>query len=115
MVRAARRLLPSIRTGPSSFKSASPGVYWLRVSAGAGSVIHEELVNVGGPGELLNIRLKNQSSANRTAEPSISLRQLTHKVPRPAQKAFDRGRQADCQGRPERCRGMLPAGNRRGS
>ncbi len=84
--------------GSFEFKSASPGVYWLRVSAGAGSVIHEELVNVGGPGEPLNIRLKNQSSANRTAEPSISLRQLTHKVPRPAQKAFDRGRQAVAKG-----------------
>ena len=83
--------------GSFEFPSAAPGVYWLRVSAGAGSVIHEELVNVSA-GELLNIRLKNQSSANRSSEPSISIRQLTHKVPRAAQKAFDRGRQAAAKG-----------------
>ena len=84
--------------GSFEFKSAAPGTYWLRVSAGAGSVIHEELVNVGGPGQTLSIRLKEQSSANRSSEPTVSLRQLTHKVPRPAQRAFDRGRQAVAKG-----------------
>jgi tetratricopeptide (TPR) repeat protein len=78
--------------GTFEFRSASPGTHWLRVVAG-NNVIHEEIVNISGPGQTLSIHLKDQSSANRTAGSSVSMRQLTHKVPRQAQKAFDRGEQ----------------------
>ena len=45
-----------------------------------------------------SIRLNTQSSANRSAGSTVSLQQLTHKVPRQAQKAYDKGRQAAHKG-----------------
>ena len=84
--------------GTFEFRSAPPGAYWLRVFAGAGALIHEEMVSVGGPGQILSIRLNTQSSANRSAGSTVSLQQLTHKVPRQAQKAYDKGRQAALKG-----------------
>jgi tetratricopeptide (TPR) repeat protein len=80
--------------GSFEFRSVAPGTYWLRVSAGMNTVIHEEVVNIGGAGQVLSVRLSSQNSANRSAGPSISMQQLTHKVPRAAQKAYDRGQQA---------------------
>ena len=79
--------------GSFEFRSVTPGTYWLRVCAGMNSVIHEEVVNIGGAGQVLSVRLSGQNTANRSAGPSISMQQLTHKVPRAAQKAFDRGQQ----------------------
>jgi tetratricopeptide (TPR) repeat protein len=84
--------------GTFEFRSAPPGTYWLRVFAGAGGVIHEELVSVGSPGQILSVRLNERSSANRSAGSTVSLHQLTHKVPRQAQKAYDKGRQAAHKG-----------------
>jgi len=78
--------------GTFEFRSASPGAHLLRVIAG-NSVIHEEMVNISGTGQTLSVNLKEQSSANRSAGSSVSMRQLTHKVPKQAQKAFDRGEQ----------------------
>jgi tetratricopeptide (TPR) repeat protein len=80
--------------GTFEFRSAAAGTYWLRVFAGAGGLIHEELVTVGGPGQILSVRLSDRSSANRSTDSTVSLHQLTHKVPRQAQKAYDKGRQA---------------------
>jgi tetratricopeptide (TPR) repeat protein len=80
--------------GTFEFRSVSPGSHWLRVIAGMDKVIHEEMVSIGGPGQVLSIRLSSQSSANRSIGDSVSMQQLTHKVPRTAQKAYDKGQQA---------------------
>jgi tetratricopeptide (TPR) repeat protein len=84
--------------GTFEFRSAPPGTYLLRVYSGAGGAIHEEIVSVGSPGQILSVRLNERSSANRVAGSTISLHQLTHKVPRQAQKAYDKGRQAAHKG-----------------
>src|SRR4029077_16565830 len=65
--------------GTFEFRSAPPGTYWLRVFAGAGGAIHEELVSVGSPGQVLSVHLNERSSANRSAGSTVSLHQLTHK------------------------------------
>jgi tetratricopeptide (TPR) repeat protein len=80
--------------GSFEFRSVSAGSHWLRVIVGMDKVIHEEMVNIGGTGQILSIRLSTQSTANRSTESSISMQQLTHKVPRNAQKAYDKGQQA---------------------
>ena len=101
--------------GTFEFRSASPGAYWLRVSAGAGSVIHEEMVNVGGPGQILSIRLNDQSSANRSAEPVRLAAPTYSQGPAPGAEGLRQGPAGGCQGRSARCRGVLPPGSRRGS
>ena len=53
-------------TARSSFARRLLATHWLRVVAG-NSVIHEEMVNISGPGQTLSVSLKDQSSANRSA------------------------------------------------
>ncbi len=84
--------------GRFEFSSVASGAYWLRVVGADGRVMHEEAVTINGSQQLLTIRMKNEQSANRAAGNTVSMQQLTHKVPRQAQKAYDKGRQAAIKG-----------------
>lgn len=88
--------------GSFEFKSAKPGMHELRVTAGDGEVLHHEYVLVTH--QALSIRLPDQASANRSSEGTISLQQLKHKVPGPAQKAYRKGEQAASKGKADEAR-----------
>jgi tetratricopeptide (TPR) repeat protein len=78
-------------------RSVTPGVHELRVVAGNGQVLYQEYVTLN-PNQSLSIRLPEQSSKGRSGESTISLEQLRHKVPPPAQKAFEKGERAAAKG-----------------
>ena len=80
------------------FRSATPGMHELRVIGGAGEVLHQETVNISSTSQTLSIRLPEPPNANRSSGNVISLQQLSHKVPPPARKAFDKGEQAVAKG-----------------
>ena len=80
--------------GSFEFRSVLPGVYELRIVGSDGSVLHHEHVIITGPNQLLSINLPRRGSADRFASPTVSMRQLQHKVPAPAQKEFSKGQTA---------------------
>jgi tetratricopeptide (TPR) repeat protein len=84
--------------GRFEFQSIAAGTYWLRVVAGDGRVIHEEAVTINGSQQMLQVRLSADQKANRADGSSISMQQLTHKVPRAAQKAYEKGLHAASKG-----------------
>src|SRR5215510_11103697 len=74
--------------GTFEFRSAPVGTYRLRVIGPQGTAIHEEMVTVGGSQQFLTIHLAEPPNASRAmGGGSISLRQLTHKIPSAAKKA----------------------------
>ena len=80
------------------FPSATPGTYQLRVIAPSGKLCYEDYVTVN-PNQTLSIRLADdRPQANRSTGNTISLEQLSHKVPARAQKAFQKGEQAATKG-----------------
>ena len=79
-------------------RSVTPGTYELRVVDNAGQVLHQEIVNISSPTQVLSIRVDEPPDANRSAGGVISLQQLRHKVPPKARKAFDDGEQALSKG-----------------
>jgi Flp pilus assembly protein TadD len=83
-----------------SFKvpGAHTGSYELRVVGPSGAIIHEELVTVDG-GQFLSVHIPNPPAATDAGPGTISLRELTHKIPPQAQKAFAKGRQAAAKGK----------------
>ena len=80
--------------GSFEFHSVPLGVYQLRITGSGGSVLHHEQVIINGPNQLLSINLPRRGSADRSAGPTVSIRQLQHKVPAPAQKEFSKGQTA---------------------
>jgi tetratricopeptide (TPR) repeat protein len=80
--------------GSFEFRSAMSGANELRVTGAGGSVLHEEQVYISGPNDHLSVRLPNSPNASRSVEKSISIRQLQHKVPPEALKAFSKGQSA---------------------
>src|SRR5579871_3196662 len=84
--------------GRFEFSSVATGVYWLRVLGGDGRVLHEESVSINGSQQSLTIHIKDEQRANRSSESTVSYQQLTHKVPRQAQKAYDKGLQSASKG-----------------
>jgi tetratricopeptide (TPR) repeat protein len=84
--------------GSFEFRSAPPGAHELRVIGPGGGILHIENVVIHGPNQFLSIRLPSAPSPNRSAGSSISVRQLNHKVPPPAMKAFTKGEQAAAKG-----------------
>ena len=80
--------------GSFEFRSVLPGVYELRIAGSDGSVLHHEHVIITGPNQLLSINLPRRGSADRFGDPTVSMRQLQHKVPAPAQKEFSKGQTA---------------------
>jgi Tfp pilus assembly protein PilF len=86
--------------GSFEFHSATAGTHELRVIAANGAVIHQEYVSITGPNTTLSIRLPDRSSPNTSpaGRSTVSLQQLQHKVPPPAQKAYQKGEQAASKG-----------------
>jgi Tfp pilus assembly protein PilF len=86
--------------GTFEFRSTTPGTHELRVIAANGAVIHQEYVSITGPSQTLSIRLTERStpSATHAGGSTVSLQQLEHKVPVPAQKAYQKGQQAANKG-----------------
>lgn len=84
--------------GRFEFSSVNAGVYLLRVIGGDGRVLHEETVSINSSQQTLTIRIKDEQRANRSSESTVSYQQLTHKVPRQAQKAYDKGVQSASKG-----------------
>jgi tetratricopeptide (TPR) repeat protein len=84
--------------GTFEFRSITAGAHELRVIAPGGGVLYSENVVVSGPYQRLSIRIPAPAQANRTSSGSISIRQLAHKVPPTAQKAFHKGEQAAAKG-----------------
>jgi tetratricopeptide (TPR) repeat protein len=80
--------------GSFEFRSVQPGVYELQITGPDRSVLHREHVIISGPNQLLSINLPRRGSADRFADPTVSIRQLQHKVPAPAQKEFSKGQAA---------------------
>ena len=92
----------SARVGPDGsfeFRSTPRGTFELSVVTSGGVVLHQETVILTGSNQSLSVRLPDSTSANRSANGTISMRQLSHKVPAPARKAFDKGAQAESKGR----------------
>ena len=83
--------------GSFEFNSVAPGAYELQVTA-AGDVVHRERVIVGGPNQFLTVTVPRKGSADRSAGPTVSIRQLHHKVPPEAQKEYGKGRAAAKKG-----------------
>jgi thioredoxin-like negative regulator of GroEL len=92
----------SARVGPDGtfeFHFSPRGTYELKVLTSDGSVVHQETVVVTGGNQLLSVRVSEPGPGRRTSGGStVSLRQLSHKVPAPARKAFDKGSQAESKG-----------------
>ena len=88
-------------SGDGSFEIhlAQSGPQHLRIVGPNGMVVHEEMVYVNGPHQMLDIRLaENIVPANSTRN-TVTLQELQHRVPAQAKKAFDRGEQAVLQGK----------------
>jgi tetratricopeptide (TPR) repeat protein len=84
--------------GSFEFDGIAPGQYQLRVTNSGGQLMHEEPVFVGTGNQNLSIRVSNRTSASGSAEGTVSLRRLQHKVPGNAQKEYEKGRQASVKG-----------------
>lgn len=80
--------------GSFEFRSVPQGAYELGITGPDGSVLHREQVIINGPNQLLSINLPRRGSADRSAGPTVSIRQLQHKVPAPARKEFSKGQSA---------------------
>jgi Flp pilus assembly protein TadD len=102
--------LESVPVGPDGtfeFHFAQPGSYELRIVAAGGGIVHQETVLVSSHNQLLSIRLTDTSPAGRSSDGTVSIQQLTHKVPAPARKAFEKGAQAETKGQYDAAAGFF--------
>jgi tetratricopeptide (TPR) repeat protein len=93
--------------GTFELRSAHPGVNTLRVVAAGGAIVYEETLTISDSRQELSIRLPESSSANRLSDGTVSIRQLTHKVPPQARKAFENGQRARNKGNTEQAAGLF--------
>ena len=84
--------------GTFEFRSGVRGTCELRIVDGSGAVIHREPVMLTGSAQLLSIRISEPSPTRGSTEGTVSIRQLSHKIPPAARKAFDKGQQAENKG-----------------
>jgi Tfp pilus assembly protein PilF len=95
---AMSEVVPVEADGSFQFRNVTPGMHQLRVTSMDGQVLHQEFVSISGSSGPLSIRLDDTRSANRAASGTVSLQQLTHKIPAAAQKAYDKGEQCFSKG-----------------
>jgi tetratricopeptide (TPR) repeat protein len=85
--------------GSFEFHAPLSGAYELRLMSG-GTVVHQETVFVNSSSQPISIRLSAPpSTGTRPSQNTVSLKQLSHKIPPQARKAFDKGEQAEGKGR----------------
>ena len=84
--------------GEFEFRGLAPGQYQLRLTGAAGTVVYEESILINGVYQDLAIQIPSASKAGRSTDATISIRQLQHKVPREAQKEFEKGGRASSKG-----------------
>jgi tetratricopeptide (TPR) repeat protein len=85
--------------GRFELRAVPPGSYELRVVTAGGLIVHQEMVMLTGPSQSVSIRLSDPAPGNRSANGTVSMRQLSHKVPPAARKAFEKGEQAESKGK----------------
>ncbi|HLH42801.1 MAG TPA: tetratricopeptide repeat protein [Bryobacteraceae bacterium] len=83
--------------GRFQFSGLEPGQYDLRVTGRAGTLLHEEMVVIGGGNQNLTIQLGGVK-LSKTNAGTVSIHQLTHKIPPKAQKEFEEGQSASRKG-----------------
>jgi tetratricopeptide (TPR) repeat protein len=84
--------------GSFQFHSVPQGGYELRITGPSGSIVHHQNVLISGQNQLLTITVSGGASAKRSADPTVSILQLRHKVPAPAQKEYNKGLSAGRKG-----------------
>src|SRR5581483_9600345 len=85
--------------GSFDIGSLTPGVYQLFVSSSGGIPLYQEQVNLRNPHENLFVRLPPTPATSPKAEGTVSIQQLQHNVPKAAQIALKRARDAVRNGR----------------
>lgn len=85
--------------GSFDIRSLTPGVYELVVARSGGTTIYQEHVNLTNAHENLFVRLPSIPKANGNAEGMVSIEQLQHNVPKSAQNALKKARDAVRNGR----------------
>src|SRR5205823_144387 len=85
--------------GRFELRAVPPGSYELRVVTAGGAVVHQEMVMLTGSTQSVSIRLSDSAPSNRSANGTVSMRQLSHKVPPSARKAYEKGEQAESKGK----------------
>ena len=79
--------------GRFELHTTEAGWHQLRVVSSGGEVLHEETVLISSASPQLSIRLPERTTTVRTdSAATISARQLAHKVPPQARKAFEKGK-----------------------
>jgi tetratricopeptide (TPR) repeat protein len=84
--------------GSFELRSVSVGWHEIRVLTAGGATLHQETVYINGSNQLLTINLPDHPNAARSADPTVSVQQLAHKVPPQAKKAFEKGVQVGAKG-----------------
>lgn len=87
--------------GTFEIHCAQAGVYELRLTGVGGAVVHQQTVMISAANPAVSIRLNEGTRSTHPTQGTVSLQQLTHKVPARARKAFDKGEQAKSKGRHE--------------
>jgi tetratricopeptide (TPR) repeat protein len=93
--------------GTFQFDSVPSAMLHIRVMGAGGELIYEEFVHCVGPNQHLSIRLPDASPVQHAPGDTTSFQELSHKVPGPARKAFERGREAEHSGRLARAEALL--------
>lgn len=79
--------------GRFEIHTTEAGWHQLRVVSAGGEVLHEETVLISSASPQISIRLPERTTPVRTdSAATISARQLAHKVPAQARKAFEKGK-----------------------
>ena len=77
--------------GSFEFRGISPGDYTLWVTDGRGRVLHEQFVAAAGMSARVSIRLPEEAAVLNGEPRAISVRELSHKVPKKAVTEYNRG------------------------
>lgn len=91
----------SSTTGDFSFPDVPTGDYRVRVLDRQGNVLREEFIRVTAFGLHTSIRLPETDPPQRPASGTVSVAQLGRKVPKEAQKEFDKAMKAEKSGKSE--------------
>ncbi len=90
-------------SGRFDFTNLNTGDFNIRLTDRMGNLITEDFVRVRDAGNFVTLRIPVQTVSNgeKGAPGTVSLSQLSHKVPKEARKEFERACKAKDKGRPE--------------